>query len=322
MNAGRFGLALSCAVLIALTATAASASAASCVVRKNVEAIIDDSGSMSGTDSDRLRVQGLNLIMNTPGNENKLLGAVEFGTDANTVFDPGPIGANRTAFSQALDQKIQADNGSTDYNAAFSLAKAHNPNADGRLFLTDGGHNGDAYANGHQGGPPTNTVGLGFIAGDDETRLKTIASETGGIYRKAADDSELQAAMNDVNARINCQPIPVRFTDVFAKSGKTKTRRLTIPKGIRSVAFTLSWVKSADKFDIGRFRIYRGKKLVAIAKARRLKVRKRRGATFVTVKVSRVVRGKMRFRLKASKISSSSFAGVKLVTQASRSKKK
>jgi len=321
LKVGRLGLALSCALLIALIATA-SASAAACVVRKNVEAIIDDSGSMSGTDSNRLRVQGLNLIMNTLGNENKLLGAVEFGSDANTVFDPGPIGANRAAFAQALDTKIQADNGSTDYNAAFDLAKTHNPNADSRLFLTDGGHNGDTYANGHQGGPPTNTVGLGFITGDDETRLKTIASETGGIYRKAADDSELQAAMNDVNARINCQPIPVRFTDLFAKTGKTKTRKLTIPKGIRSVAFTLSWVNSTDKFDISRFRIYRGKKLVGIAKARKLKVRKRRGTTFMTVKVSRVVRGKLRFRLKASKITSNTFTGVKLTTQASRSKKK
>jgi hypothetical protein len=321
LKAGRLGLALSCALLIALIATA-SASAAACVVRKNVEAIIDDSGSMSGTDSNRLRVQGMNLIMNSAGNENKLLGAIEFGSDANSVFDPGPIGANRTAFSAALDSKIQADNGGTDYNAAFDLAKTHNPNADSRLFLTDGGHNSGDYGNGHQGGPPTNTVGLGFIIGDDEARLKQIASDTGGIYRKAVDDSELQAAMNDVNARINCQPTPARFTDVFAKTGKTKTRKLNIARGIRSVALTLSWANATDKFDVSRFRIYRGKKLVGIAKARRLKVRKRRGSTFVTVKVSRVVRGKLRFRLKATKITSNSFTGVKLITQASRSKRK
>jgi hypothetical protein len=322
LRVGRLGLALSCALLIALTATAASASAASCVVRKNVEAIIDDSGSMAGTDSNRLRVQGMNLIMNSAGNENKLLGAIEFGSDADTVFDPGPIGTNRAAFTAALDTKIQADNGGTDYNAAFALAGTHNPGADSRLFLTDGGHNAGDYANGHRGGPPTNTVGLGFIVGDDEARLKQIAAETGGIYRKAVDDTELQAAMNDVNARINCLPTPVRFTDLFAKTGRTKVRKLTIPSGIRSLALTLSWASSADKFDVSRFRIYRGKKVVGIAKARKLKVTKRHGTTFETVKVSRLVRGKMRFRLRASKIASNSFTGVKLITQASRSKRK
>ena len=318
MRAGRFGLALACAAVIALTATAASASAASCVVRKNMEAIIDDSGSMAGTDSNRLRIQGLNLIMSTPGNEKKLLGAVEFGSEANTVFDPAPIGPNRTAFAQALNAKIQSDNGGTNYNAAFDLAKSHNPNADSRIFLTDGGHNEGDYANGHQGGPPTHTVGLGFIIGDDEARLKQIASETGGIYRKATDDSELQAAMNDVNARVNCQSAPARYTDFFRKTGATKTRKLNIPSGTRSLQFALSWVSSADRFDIGRFRIYRGKKLVGIAKARKLKVTKRRGRTFVTVRVSRVVRGKLRYRLRASKVSTNSFTGVKLITQASR----
>jgi von Willebrand factor type A domain len=321
LRARRLGLALTLALLSALI-TSAAASAQSCVPRKNMEAIIDDSGSMGGTDSNKLRVQGLKLIMSTPGNENKLLGAVEFGSDANSVFDPGAIGANRTAFGQALDQRVQADNGGTNYNAGFELAKTHNPNADSRLFLTDGGHNEGDYANGHQGGPPTHAIGLGFIVGDDETRLKTIAAQTGGIYRKASDDSELQAAMNDVNARINCLPTPARYTDFFRRTGATKTRRLTIARGIRSAQFTLSWVNAADRFDIGRFRIYRGKRLVGMARARRLRTTKRRGSTFVTVKLSRLVRGRLRYRLRATRVSTNTFTGVKLITQASRSRRR
>jgi hypothetical protein len=277
---------------------------------------------MAGTDSNNLRSQGLKLIMNTPGNENKLLGAIEFGSDADSVFDPAAIGPNRAAFSAALDTKIQADNGGTDYNAAFTLAGTHNPSADSRLFLTDGGHNGDTYANGHRGGPPTNTIGLGFIFGDDEARLKQIASETGGIYRKAADDSELQAAMNDVNARLNCQPIPARLTDTFARTGAAKVHTITVKAGVRSILFTLSWGSPLDKFSIGRYRIVRNHKVVGIAKARHLKVRKRSGKTFVTVKLTRVVRGKLRFRLKANKVASNSFTGVKLTTQVTRSKRK
>jgi hypothetical protein len=312
---------------MAALATSASGSAPAtgaqaCVPKKNVEAIVDDSGSMLGTDPNKLRVQALNLFMSTPGNESKTLGAIEFGSEANSIFDPGSIGANRTRFSQLLDQQIQADNGGTNYNAAFDLAKTHNPNADARIFLTDGGHNEGDYANGHTPGPTTDVIGLSqAIFGEDEARLQQIARDTGGIYRKASDASELQAAMNDVNAAVNCQSPPIDFTDTFTRPG-AKAHALKIPRGIRSVQFALSWGDAADRFDIGRFRIVRRGKVVATARARRLRVRKRSGATFVTVKVSRVVRGRMRFRVQAKRVASSTFTGVKLITQASRSRRR
>jgi hypothetical protein len=311
------------AVAAATSAGQPATSAQGCVPKKNVEAIIDDSGSMSGTDRDRLRVQAVNLLMSTPGNESMTLGAIEFGSDANTIFDPARIGTNRTSFSQALSQRVQDDNGSTNYNAAFELAKTHNPNADGRIFLTDGGHNEGVYAEGHRGGPTTHAIGLSFaISGENETRLQRIAGETGGIYRKATDASELQAAMNDVNAAINCRSQPVAFTDTFRRAGESKTRALKIGRGTRSVQFALSWANASDRFDIGRFRIVRRGRLVGTARARRLRVTKRRGATFVTVKVSRLVRGRMRFRVQAKRITTSTFTGVKLITQASRSRRR
>jgi von Willebrand factor type A domain len=318
-RARRFAAGLAAASLLAAAAPASSQAA--CTVRKNVEAIIDDSASMLGTDSNNLRSAGLKLIMNTPGNEGKTLGAIEFGDDADPIFSPGLIGTNRTPFSQALDQKVRGDNGSTNYNAAFDLARTHNPNADARLFLTDGAHNSGDYLNGHRGGPPTNTIGLGFIFGDDEARLKTIASETGGIYRKAQDDSDLQAAMNDVNARVNCLSTPKRVTDTFTKKG-SKSHKLNVGTGIRSIQFALSWASPNDKFSIGRFRLKRGKRLVGVAKARKLKVRKRRGKTFVTLKLSGLKRGRLSYRVTANRVASGGFTGVKLITQASRSKRK
>ena len=42
--------------------------------------------------------------------------------------------------------EIQADNGGTDYNAAFNTGRAANPGAQARIFLTDGGHNLGDYA--------------------------------------------------------------------------------------------------------------------------------------------------------------------------------
>jgi hypothetical protein len=294
------------------------AHAAACHVKNDIEAIIDDSGSMSYTDPNRLRMQGINLLMNTPGNERKTLGAVEFGDTGVPLFGPGPIGANRNAFSAIMDARLRADNGTTNYNDAFAVAGSHNPNADARIFLTDGDPT-EIYNNAHRGGPPTYVIGFGGVTREDI--LKSIASDTGGTYRKANDASGLQAAINVVNTRINCQSPPKQYTDTFRRRG-SRRHSITIPRGVRSVFFALSWANSADSFDIGSFRLV-GKhhKLVGKARVRRLKVRRRRGATFVSVKVSGLRSGKLGFRVRARRLSSSS-AGVRLITQASRSRRR
>jgi von Willebrand factor type A domain len=319
-------LAVSAAALgvavVAATSTGAAGSPgaheSACKVKSNLETIMDDSGSMLGNDPNRLRVQGINLVMNTPGNEGKTLGAVEFGTDAAPLFGPGRIGTNRNSFSATMDAKIQADNGLTNYNAAFDAASSHNPNADARIFLTDGDNTVGTYADRHKGGPPTYVVGFGSVSND--ALLKRIASDTGGTYRKANDASELQAAINVVNTRINCQSPPKQYTDTFTKTG-SKRHVLKIPRRVRSVFFALSWANPADAFDIGRFRLYRGNKLVSRSRVRKLRVRRRRGKTFVSVKVSGLRRGKLRFRVRAKRLSST-FGGVKLITQASRSRRR
>ena len=66
-----------------------------CKPATNIEASIDDSGSMSATDGNELRRTGLELFVNAGSNDNKTLGAVEFGSSANTVFGPGLIKTNR-----------------------------------------------------------------------------------------------------------------------------------------------------------------------------------------------------------------------------------
>jgi hypothetical protein len=286
---------------------------ASCKVKSNIEAILDDSGSMSFTDPNRLRVQGINLLMNTPGNEGKTLGAVQFGSLASPLFGPGAIGTNRNAFAATMDAQIQGDDGGTNYNDAFLVAGRHNGNADARIFLTDGDPT-ETYNNGHRGGPPTYVIGFGGVSREDI--LKQIATETGGAYRKANDASELQAAMNIVNTRINCQSPPKQYTDTFTRRG-SKKHKLTITRRTRSVFFALSWANSSDKFDIGSFRLTRHGKRVH----RKLKVKRRRGATFVSVKVSRLKFGKLTFRVRAKQLTGA-FGGVTLITQASRSRRR
>jgi hypothetical protein len=305
-----------------LLAVPASAAAQRCVPATNIEAIVDDSGSMSWNDPTDLRIAAMQLLIDTQGNEKRTLGAVEFGTDAAAMFGPAEIAANAAAFKAALGTALIEDGGGTDYNDAFAAAGAHNPNATARIFLTDGQHTDTTpYGNGHFGGPPVYVIGLGVgLPGSPfDALLERIATETGGLYRRADEASELQAAMFDVNSAIACQAPPKQFTNTFSRVGQTAARTVRIPARIRSATFALTWANQGDAFTIGGFRVVRRGDVVArSAKVRRLKVTRRKGSTFTTVKVSKLVRGKLKFKLKATRLSAPG-ASVNLTTQVSRS---
>src|SRR3954447_20288678 len=170
---------------------------AGCTPKTNIEAIIDDSGSMSITDEHRLRVQAMDLLINALTTQTQL-GAVEFGSElfekgaADNVFPPEPVGANAAAMKSALDAAIQADNGATDYNSAFATADAADPTSQARIFLTDGGHDVDEYKEAHLvHNVPTYVIGFspGLGAPEDQARLAKIASDTGGTFFPLPDAS-------------------------------------------------------------------------------------------------------------------------------------
>ena len=319
-------LALSAAALALVACVAAPGIAwAACTPKSNLEAIIDDSGSMSFNDPNNLRIRAMELLIDTQGNEKRTLGAVEFGTDATPLFGAGVIAQNASAFKTALDANLLADGGGTDYNTAFAAAASHNTGATGRIFLTDGEHTAfEPYANGHQGGPPTYVIGLGAGAtgGPSDTLLKQIATDTGGLFRRADDASAMQAAMFDLNSAIACQAPPKRFSDSFTKVGKAQTHLVKIPGRIDTAQFALSWADSTDRFTIGGFKVIRRGKVVAhSAKLRKLNVSRRRGATFTTVRVTGLVAGRLRFSVRASKLSARG-TPVSLTTQVTRKAKR
>jgi hypothetical protein len=306
--------------------------AAACTKATNIEAIIDDSGSMSITDPNRLRVQAMDLLINALDGSTTL-GAVEFGSSfdpsvpaASPVFTPKAVGANAAAMKSALDTAIQADAGGTDYNAAFNTGRAANPGANARIFLTDGMHNADPYADAHLNptGAQTPTYVIGFSPGlsgqADQDRLKKIASDTGGKYFPLPDANGLQAVMNDIETSLTCQSPPKTFTDSLAQ-GKAKTHFVNLPKSAKSAQIALSWPSPLDKFKISNIRIVRGGHVVArAAKVRKLKVTVKKGTTFTVVKVKRLVKGKLRFTVKATKIGSG-VPKVSLTTQVSQTRK-
>jgi von Willebrand factor type A domain len=307
--------------------------AAGCSPVSNIEAIVDDSGSMSFTDRDKLRVAALELLIDTPGNEKITLGAVEFGGQlgtfpgqppaADTVFPPEAIGPNAGAMKAALKAKINADNGLTDYNAAFAQAQADDPGAKARIFLTDGGHDAGPYNNGHRGGPPTYVIGFGTATtGADGARLQQIASDTGGKYFPQTDSSNLQAVVNAIGTTLTCQSPPQQFRDAFKRSGQSSVHAVTIGSAARTAQLTLSWSSPLDRFTISGLRIVRRGRVVAQAsRVRRLRLTTRKGDTFLVVKVAGLTAGKLQFRVRATRLGSGA-PSVRLTTQVSQSRRR
>jgi hypothetical protein len=332
-SSSKFLTSFSLVVLIAaITAVYVSPAraASSCKAAGNIEAIIDDSGSMAGTDSDVNRAEAIKLLISKSGNAGKKLGAVQFGSDqsylrppvgaAVTLFGPLTIGPNVAAMNTALSANLLADNGATDYNAAFALAKTDNPVADARIFITDGGHNEGDYTNGHQGGPPTYVIGLGIgpasATDADATRLQTIASETGGVYYPSVNTGNIAATVNKVDAALNCQQVAKTFTDVFTKVGQTKSRAVSIGSSTKSTDITLTWASPLDTFSITGISLKTSRGSTITISKKKLRIKRTTGKTFLNANIKGLKRGKLHFKLKVKKLGSSTFTGVNLTTQA------
>jgi hypothetical protein len=296
-----------------------AAAATSCRPATNVEAIVDDSLSMETSDSNRLRVQGLALLLETLPAATKL-GAIEFGSGlggmqppADSVFGPEPIGPNAAAMEGALNAAINADNGLTDYNGAFALADAENPGAQARILLTDGALTEGEYADGHlTHDVPTYVTGFSVgLGGEDRGRLKRIAAETGGRYYPLADSGQMQAAINSIGAELTCQPPPRTFTDQLA-AGEAATHTVSIGAATTTVQIALTWANPLDRSRLTRLRLLGG--------PRNLKVERHGSTTFSVVEVSGLSKGNLRFSVQAAKVGSGE-PKVMLTTQVSEKKK-
>lgn len=318
---------LTAAVLAAPSGAAGGTALASCTAATNIEAIVDDSGSMAVTDENRLRVQAMDLLINTLP-EKTQLGAVEFGSSlfesqpaADTIFPPEPIGPNAGNMRTSLSSVINADNGSTDYNAAFKKADEDDPTSQARIFLTDGGHNEGTYNEAHLGhNVPTYVIGFGsgLTSEEDRARLLKIATDTGGRLFQLEDNSQLQAVMNKIGAALTCQTPPREFNDLL-KQDQSKTHTIAVGGSTHVLQIALSWVSPLDRFKLGHLKLIVKGKVVAAArpKVAKLKVKKSAGKTFLVAKVKGLRKGALRFSVKAAKIGSGA-PKVNLTTQVGR----
>lgn len=219
----------------------------------------------------------------------------------------------------SLSSLIQADNGATDYNAAFAKADADNPTSQARIFLTDGGHDEGTYNEAHLAhNVPTYVVGIGLGFDEDKARLQKIAGDTGGQLYEIEDAGQVQAVMNRVGAALTCQTPPREFTDNL-KSGQTKTHSVAVGAATKTLQITLSWASPADKFKVAGIKLVAHGKVIGAARPHivKLKVKRTNSATFQVLKVSKLRKGTLRFVVKAAKIGSGA-PKVKLTTQVGR----
>jgi hypothetical protein len=290
------GAASAIGVMFALTAggsaTAATKSAGGCTPATNIEAIIDDSGSMDFTDPNKFRTTLLDAFASLQQNQGKTLGGIEFGDTADVLFAPATIPGVVPAMDASFAM-VNADNGSTDYNLAFATAKTANPNANGRIFLSDGGHNVGDYTNGHASPPiKTDTVGFGSV---DTALLDKIATDTGGTPFNLSASSQVPAVAAGITADMNCKAPPLTFTDAFSHQGQAFTHAFKATG--KSVDILETWDNPATILDVLGFSSGgKGHK----ASASKAKVTKKTGKGFVSVHVKGLRKGsKVKFKVKA-----------------------
>ncbi len=290
--------------LAAVPAASQAAATPNCTPATNIEAIIDDSGSMSSEDPGKFRTALLNAFANLSQNNGKILGGIEFGTSPNTLFAPGTIPGIIPAM-QASFAQVDANNGSTDYQEAFAAATAQNATADARIFLTDGAP--DAYPTNHLSPKiKTYVVGIGDFAASasGNTVLTQIAAETGGpLPFLIQDSSQVQPIAGAISAAINCKTPPQTFTKTFTRSGEQVIYAFK-PEG-STADILVSWNNTSSLIDPGAFTFAApttggGKKSTSLAtllkkgkaKVKRVKGTEKKGATFATVSLKGLKKGK------------------------------
>jgi hypothetical protein len=319
-----------------------------CVATSNVEVIVDDSGSMETTDPGLLRRQALELLLSKPRNQGDVLGALEFGDFADQLFPPEPIDPRQTpALFARLRELLMADNGGTDYNAAFTAAGGENPAAGARIFLTDGGHNVGAYTGGHAGGPPTYVIGLDIgRRGPDAERLARIAKDTGGEYFPNVGPRRLQPVLGRIDSRLNCDIGIENFPDTLLNDTDTQTSNTPLDGGTHSTDVSVTWDDPADQLAVDHINYYRRGNRKPLALFRRgnrkptatitasmirhvlrtgrpgghgaLRVSGKAGSTFVTLRVTGLGPGRLQVVVGAKKVKGTSH----VVTQVSQSRRR
>jgi hypothetical protein len=216
---------------------------------------LDSSGSMSSSDSSRLRVTAsknfVDLILKN--NAKSQMAVCDFGAGKNSSFLYTRLLQDFTGEATLLYAGIDkcTDSGSTPmYNSLYEILESMNTNVSASsyqraiLVLTDGANNyyqhdlSDVSALSVKYGIPINCVALGYESSD----LKSLATQTNGIYGYAKDAASLDAIFQNVAVgttsgyvitalKFPADSIPTTSTVItlaVKSGGSTKTSTITL----------------------------------------------------------------------------------------------
>ena len=304
----------------------------------NVEAIIDDSGSLARFDPrGLLRRQALELILTNPANQNRVFGAVEFDATAHQVLPPLRVGdsavqGERLGVLRALlAERIDNSGRDTNLESGFDAAARQNPEAQARIFFTDGGRV-DGLS--QFAGVRTYVIGLRLRSGAARQRLQALADESGGEFYPVADAGELQAALAAIDARLRgerplmatVQPspgvarampsVPGEAAAAVTGAGRQVPLRATAQSArVQRLRLAVTWNRRSARFRLGALRIrVRGGRTVRVGRRqlRRalagrsqqlrggMRIKGRAGRTFLVLDVRGLPRGRGSLRAGAS----------------------
>ncbi len=303
-------------IVLALTFTPAAPG-----VPYDVEAIVDISGSMAGTDPTFLRKDAISLLADLSGTADGL-GAVGFDNNFQPIFDLTRTSSQGVInFLKARARARIINRGGTDYNIGMDKAwEALNaagvdPNKPKLvIFLTDGGHNAGTYNNGHlrfaapgtfnavtQRSWPVCVVQLGNPASFqavDVARLKRIAAETGGRYFATQSAAKLSGIYFQCRGQGTGQRALLTRVFVFLRANQQRQFVRLLRRNLKQVTF---FVSSGGTFTFQiALRDPRGRLITPATK--RLGVVFRRGGTFAFFRITRPIPGNWRVIVTARRI--------------------
>jgi hypothetical protein len=178
------------------------------LVATNVEVVVDDSPSMRLIDPGGLmRRQAIEQLLVNPANADRVFGAVEFGSSGHEILPPLRIGdaalaGDRLAVLQALlAERIANDAGATNVEAGLAAAAASNPEAQARIFVTDGGSIRPVTTFGVR----TDVIGLRISSEKVKARLTELAQASGGAFYPVTDGGALQSAVAAIDAALRAE---------------------------------------------------------------------------------------------------------------------
>lgn len=220
----------------------------------DIAAVVDISGSMSGSDRDDRRKDAVNLLIDLADRGDRLVGT-GFDSSFHEIFPRTTItnDASKTRLKRLVNQRVR-NLGGTNYDVAFEhayrdlTAAPLNPaTPKAVIFLTDGAHNG-TYRNSHlrfafnpSGGTwPICVVQLGrSFNRDDTARLKRIAAETRGSYVATPSNTQLEQLYFACRGRATGAATLLRRTATF-RVGQRRAYARKVRKGQRKATFFVS----------------------------------------------------------------------------------